>query len=226
MLLKRIAKYIYLKFKWKEKVRFSLSDIIFKQSSFEGMNQIYPNTIFYGHLGLGSYIAENCELINAKIGRFCSIAPNVKCNNGIHPTTSPFVSTAPCFYSLNLKKAQSGSSFAQKQMFKEYRTTESGYSLEVGNDVWICENVFLNGGIHIGDGAIILAGAVVTKDVPAYAVVGGVPAKVIKYRYDDETIQFLLSTKWWNNKLEWFKQHWKLLCNIEEFKQYYSEIDT
>ena len=58
-------------------------------------------------------------------------------------------------------------------MFKEYRTTESGYSLEVGNDVWICENVFLNGGIHIGDGAIILAGAVVTKDVPAYAVVGG-----------------------------------------------------
>lgn len=67
----------------------------------------------------------------------------------------------------------------------------------VGNDVWIGAKVFIKAGIEVGDGAIISAGAVVTKDVPPYAIVGGVPSKVIKYRFDIDTIQRLLKLQWW-----------------------------
>ena len=65
------------------------------------------------------------------------------------------------------------------------------------------------------------ANAVVTKDVPPYAIVGGVPAKVIGYRYDDETIQFLQKTKWWNNQPVWFEKNWRLLNDIDKLKEYF-----
>ena len=73
------------------------------------------------------------------------------------------------------------------------------------------------------DGAVVLAHAVVTKDVPPYAIVGGVPAKVIGYRYDEDTIDFLLKVKWWNKDKKWFKEHWELLCDIDKMKTYFNE---
>ena len=218
--IQHIVKYIVFKIKYSGKLIFTFSCNISKDSEFEGMNKIYPCTSFRGFLGFGSYIASHCEL-NAKIGRFCSIAPYVRCNVGIHPTTYPYVSTAPCFYSLNKNKSQNGMTFATSQMFKEFAYTENGFGVEIGNDVWICENVFINGGIKISDGAVVLAGAVVTKDIPPYAIVGGVPAKILKYRYDEDTINFLLKIKWWNNSIEWFKTNWELLCDIEKLKTYY-----
>ena len=66
-----------------------------------------------------------------------------------------------------------------------------------------------------------MAHAVVTKDVPPYAIVGGIPAKVIGYRYDEETIDFLLKIKWWNNDINWFKENWELLCDLDKLKAYY-----
>ena len=77
-------------------------------------------------------------------------------------------------------------------------------------------------GVCIGNGAIVAAGSVVTKDVPDYSIVGGVPAKIIRYRYDEETIKFLLTTQWWNNTEEWFKENWKLLADIDKLKAYYN----
>lgn len=68
----------------------------------------------------------------------------------------------------------------------------------LGNDVWVGSNVLINGGVKIGDGAVIAAGAVVVKDVPPYAIVGGVPAKIIRYRFSPEIIEKLLELKWWN----------------------------
>ena len=79
------------------------------------------------------------------------------------------------------------------------------------------------GGVHIADGAVVLAGAVVTKDVPPYAIVGGFPAKIIQYRYDEETINFLLNIQWWNNSEDWFKEHWRLLTDINRLKAFYRD---
>ena len=72
-------------------------------------------------------------------------------------------------------------------------------------------------GVTIHDGAVVLAGAVVTKDVPPYAIVGGVPAKVLRYRYDEETIQKLLKSQWWNQDIKWFEKNWKCLNDIKSF---------
>lgn len=223
-MIKKILKFIYLWLKWHKKLRFSFSNNISKQSFFEGMNKIHPHTHFHGYLGYGSYIGSHCEL-DAKIGRFTSIAPYVRCNAGRHSYQAPFVTTSPCFYSLNSDHSQNGSTFATCQMFEEvtYVDNKNKYAIEIGNDVWIGENVLLVGGIYINDGAVVLAGAVVTKNVPAYAIVGGVPAKVLKYRYDDETIRYLLDIKWWTNSLKWFEKHWILLCNIDKFKEYFNK---
>ena len=71
---------------------------------------------------------------------------------------------------------------------------------------------------------MVLAGAVVSKDVPPYAIVGGVPAKIIRYRYDETTIEWLLRIKWWNNSNEWFKKNWRLLSDIEELRNYFNSM--
>ena len=98
---------------------------------------------------------------------------------------------------------------------------ESKGGVNIGNDCWIGQHVFIVGGVTIGDGAVVYAGAVVTKDVPPYAIVGGVPARIIRYRYDQETIDWLLRIKWWEHDIEWFEENWELLNDINKLKQYY-----
>lgn len=94
--------------------------------------------------------------------------------------------------------------------------------IEIGNDCWICSNVFICGGVKIGDGAVVYAGAVVTKDVPPYAIVAGVPARIVRYRYDEETIKFLTDLKWWDRPIAWLKAHWMLMNDIDKLKEYES----
>ena len=79
---------------------------------------------------------------------------------------------------------------------KEQKLCESKRTVNIGNDVWIGNNVTIMAGINIGDGAVIGACTLVTKDVPLYAIVGGVPAKIIKYRFSEEIIVKLLEIKW------------------------------
>ena len=83
----------------------------------------------------------------------------------------------------------------------------------IGNCVWIGANVIILPGIHIGDGAVVSAGAVVTRDVEPYAIVGGVPAKIIRYRFSAEDINAFLMMKWWDWSLE------KIKNNLELFYQ-------
>ncbi len=90
--------------------------------------------------------------------------------------------------------------------------------LKIGNDVWIGANVLILDGVTIGNGAIIAAGAVVTKDVPPYAVVGGVPAKIIKYRFNKEEIDFLEQLKWWEKDEKWLTEYGKYFNNVELLK--------
>ena len=190
----------------------------------EGMCMFHPHSTFRGHIGIGSYVGPYSEL-SAYIGRFCSIAPFVRSNSGRHPYKEPFVTTSPCFFSLNPFKEQCGTTFAKEQMFVENRmsTKNENYPLWIGNEVWIGEGAFLAGGITVGDGAMILARAVVVQDVPPYAIVGGVPAKVISFRYDEDTINWLLDIQWWNLDTNWLKENWKLLCDIDKLKAYFKD---
>lgn len=219
--IKQLLKRWVLRLKWRGKLQLEQGCNIALQAQFEGMNKIYSYSSFGGILGYGSYIGHHSSL-TAKIGRFCSISNHVICNAGIHPFQAPFATTSPCFFSL---RKQNGATFATQQMLDEIKTTdnEGAFDCEIGNDVWICEGVFINGGIHIADGAVVLAHAVVTKDVPPYAIVGGVPAKIIGYRYDEATIKWLLNVQWWNNPIAWFRAHWSLLCDIDKLKAYYDK---
>jgi len=179
------------------KVRISSSILLNLQTKFEGNNVIHPNcNILSSSIGFGTYMGSNCELPNIEIGRFCSISANVKVLPYTHPTKT-FVSSHPSFYSL-IKQANF--TYVKSQKFEEslyFNKTERVFA-RIGNDVWIGENVMIKGGVKIGDGAIIAAGSVVTKDVVPYAIVAGVPAKIIRFRFTDSQIESLLKIKWWD----------------------------
>lgn len=216
--LKHLFDIFNLKRKWRNKLSFSYSCQINKTSFFEGANSIYPKTIFSGSMGYGSYIGANC-FFQGKIGRFTSIAGNCRVIFGRHTYKAPFVTTSPMFFSL-LK--QNGHTFTNKQLYDEFKYAEPGCFVVVGSDCWIGDSVKLIEGVKVGNGAVVLAGAVVTKDVPPYAIVGGVPAQIKGYRYDEETIQFLLNTQWWEKNIEWITEHWQLMTDIEALRNYYN----
>lgn len=225
MILKTIFKRIYTQLVYNRNgVRVAWTATVKRGARIERMCMLHPHSRFAGEMGMGSYIGSYSNL-NARIGRFTSISNHVTCNPGIHPYKAPYVSTAPCFVVRNPIKTQNGDTFATEDVFDQYRMvdSEAGIAVEIGNDVWIGERTFLVGGIHIADGAVVLAGAVVTKDVPPYAIVGGVPAKVIGYRYDEDTVQFLLKSKWWNHSYEWFKENWRLMSDLDKLKEYFKD---
>ena len=210
----RLLKMFYLIFKHKKNAKLSISANVSLDSVFEGSNVISSHTTFCGQMGYGSYIGADSRIFG-KVGRFCSIAGNVKVIGGKHPSNT-FVSTHPAFFSL-LK--QNGETFVQTQKFKEnaFADEKNKFPVVIGNDVWIGEGVSILPGVKIGDSAIIAAGATVTKDVEPYSVVGGVPAKLIKKRFTEEEIEFLISFKWWERPIDWIKQNADLFEDINRF---------
>ena len=214
--LKKLALFIYHKYRNRHFVNFQFSTYLSHRCHFEGMNKVYPHSTFNGSMGFASYIGNNCH-ISADIGRFSSIGNNISQILERHPYKEPFATTSPMFYSL---RRQNGHTYTQAQMFEEYRYYDKDREIafRVGSDCWIGNGVCFVGGVQVGDGAVVLAKAFVTKDVPPYAIVGGIPAKVIGYRYDEETIHFLLSVKWWDKDINWLREHWDKLCNIDALK--------
>lgn len=181
----------------------------------EGMNVFHQNVTFRGKIGYGSYIGEGSNL-NAVIGRYCSISSNVRTISGTHPITG-MVSTHPCFFST---KKQAGFTYTTKDYFAEDVFVDAERHLaEIGNDVWIGSDVLILPGVHIGDGAVIAAGAVVTKDIEPYSIVGGVPAKIIKKRFNDEQIWRLMQIQWWNKSEKWLMENAEIFLNIDIFME-------
>ena len=176
-------------------------------------SKIYPKYIIRNSsIDDYTYVSENSVINNTKIGKFCSLGPNLICGWGIHPINK--LSTSPMFYSV-LK--QNGYSLTMKNKFLEFK------NIEIGNDVFIGMNVTILDGFKIGDGAIIGAGAVVSKDIPSYAVAVGNPIKILKYRFDNEKIESLLRIKWWNwddEKLKIVERH------LEDIDQFINEYNT
>lgn len=182
----------------------------------EGYNKLASEVRLYNsEIGYASYIGSYGYLQNVKIGKYTCIGSNVKNINGNHPTRD-FVSIHPCFYST---QKQSGFTYVEKDLFEElsYADSQNEWYNVIGNDVWIGSNVLILGGRIIGDGAIVAAGSVVTKDVPDYAIVGGIPAKIIRYRFDAKDIEKLQRIKWWEKDSDWISRHVDEFDDIHEF---------
>lgn len=159
-----------------------------------------------------SYIGSNNSITNTEIGAFCSIASYCAIGGGKHPID--WVSTSPYFYS---KRSSLKQSFSDKNYIEEEK-------VKIGNDVWVGEKCFIKSGVTIGDGAIIGAHSVVTKDVPSYSIVVGSPAKVIRYRFKEEIIEELLKIEWWNLSEEKLKKYGEVFNDpIEFIKRYQQE---
>lgn len=135
-----------------------------------------------------SRIRQFTTIHKSRIGKYCSISRNVRIGLGEHPTN--LISTNSIFY-----REQKNS--IRKDWVRPISFTERK-EIIIGNDVWIGEFATIKGGVKVGDGAVIATRALVTKDVPPYAIVGGVPAKVLKYRFDEDVIKELLEIQWWN----------------------------
>ena len=163
-------------------------------------------------IGSNTYINDNSSINYVNIGKFCSIASKVQINLGKHPVD--LISTHPAFFSKNKKFK----CYADKEYFLDEINT-----INIGNDVWIGHGAIIMGGVEIGNGAVIAAGSVVTKDVRPYAIVGGVPAKLIKYRFSENQIDTLNNVKWWDFPEEWLKINFKLFLSPVGFFKHFNE---
>ena len=176
----------------------------------------------YGYKGLLEYYP-----LAVSIGRYCSINPSSKIWNN-HPTE--YVTTHPMLdhpkfyawdqYDERKRLCQTYGKYFDNADF-ENSPLRNNRPVVIGNDVWIGGNVVILPGVHIGDGAVLAAGAVVTKDVEPYAIVGGVPAKVIKYRFDENTIDKFLKIKWWDWDIEEIEKNIELFYQPEVFIRTY-----
>ena len=153
-----------------------------------------------------SYCGHNCHIFYASVGSFCSIADEAFIGHGNHPLN--WVSTSSAFYK------------GRESIKKDLASLEfdpSPKRITIDDDVWIGIRAMVKEGVHISVGAVVAMGSVVTHDVPPYAIVAGVPAKVIGYRFDNRIIKKLIESKWWELDESVLKKHSHLMNDPEVF---------
>lgn len=160
-------------------------------------------------LGKHSDIGYDCTIINTEIGPFCSFGANIVIGGAGH--TIDWVSTSPVF---NENKDHLPQKFSYHKFDLDSKT-------KVGADVWIGNSVLVKANVTIGHGAVIGMGSVVTKDVPPYEIWGGNPARLIKKRFDDDTINELLKMQWWEWDDEKIKENAPYFNDVQELIKRY-----
>ena len=190
-------------------------------------NRIDPRAVIYrmvkmksSSIGRYSYVGNDTDVECADIGQFCSISDHCRIGMGGH--TLSHISSCPLF-------TQRINGCQEQWVDQDIHAVEEKRAV-LGNDVWGGSHVLINGGVTVGHGAVIGAGAVVVKDVPPYAIVGGVPAKVIRYRFSPEIIEKLLELQWWNLPDETLKDHIALFqqdnFTVEDLAQFMDIIEN
>ena len=196
----KLKKLFFLKKKKSENLSFEELVELGEISNFHGNNRVRNINI-----GKHSYVSFNSIIYHTEIGNYCSVGPNVVIGYGDHPTQ--MISTSPYIYLNNsLFNSEEINGFLDPHFKK----------VKIENDVWIGANVFIKNGVRIGNGAIIGAGSVVLKDVNDYEIVGGVPSRLIRKRFNESIIDLLLEIKWWELDLEFLKQHTNVIKNPNE----------
>lgn len=161
---------------------------------------------------MGAFSYSHSRLpLDMVIGRYCSIARGLKTFGDEHPTDR--FTTSPITYNAD---------FLVNRPNLKFKNIAKSKHIEIKNDVWIGQDVTLKPGITINNGAIIAANSVVTKDVPSYSIVGGVPAKVIRYRFTEDEIKTLNALKWWDYSCFDFTDI-DMDCNIADFITQFNE---
>ncbi|MGL6166990.1 MAG: ATP-binding cassette domain-containing protein [Fusobacteriaceae bacterium] len=190
------------------------SEII--ETKFGKWNEVDKNCVFLeSEIGDFTYFGSGCDVAHAEIGKFCSVAKNVR----INPANHPMERASQHHFTYRRIKFQMDDK-DDEGIFQWRRDKK----VKIGDDVWIGHNAIIMGGVRIGTGAVIASGSVITKDVEPYTIVGGVPGKFIKRRFDEKTSKLLLNIKWWNWSYEQIKERFdEFLSDINEFVKKYED---
>jgi acetyltransferase-like isoleucine patch superfamily enzyme len=188
------------------------------KSTIEGPINMERISLIGPDVTMGKYCSLNqdCFVIRADVGAFCAFGARSAINPFSHPTNWFSI------HEFQYHPTAYGWIPEYRNLNRTLRSAESFKRITIGNDVWIGNNVNVLG-VNIGDGAVVAAGSIVTKDVPPYAMVAGVPAEIKRYRFSDKIIERFLKSKWWEFELEQldglpFRDAERCLDLIEEIK--------
>lgn len=163
-------------------------------------------------IGDNTYISSNSTIdSNVHIGKYCSIASNVLIAPGVHQYN--YVTTHPILFN---KYWRSKLKIIEHEIYDK-KIGQENDNTYIGNDVWIATSAIIMRGVRIGNGAIIGAGAIVTKDVEPYSIVVGIPAKHIKYRFKENEINEIEKSEWWNKSTEELNTMLSYMYDIEKY---------